>query len=309
MIINSSNLMAVFANLKLLYQNAFQGAATQYDKVAMTVPSTGKYNDYKWLGFFPRMREWLGTKVVTALQNYSYTIVNKPFEATIEISRDDLEDDQVGVYAPVAQMAGQSARQHPDELVFELLARGFELPCYDRQNFFDTDHPVMGLDGVERSVSNMFDKQLTCDTLAGAKASFGAALSAMKDMRGDNGMVLGISPNILVVPPALEPVANTLMTADRLEDGKVNIYKNAVTVVVVPWLSNFSRTAWFLIDATKAVRPLIYQPRKAATFVSRTDISSDRVFNEAMYEFGVESRENAGYGLWQLAYGSTGTGQ
>ena len=32
----------------------------------------------------------------------------------------------------------------------------------------------------------------------------------------------------------------------------------------------------------------------------------DNVFFEKKYIYGVDSRDNAGYGLWQLAYGSTG---
>ena len=39
-------------------------------------------------------------------------------------------------------------------LVFEALKTGFDNPCFDGQNFFDTDHPVME-DGEETSVSNM----------------------------------------------------------------------------------------------------------------------------------------------------------
>ena len=52
---------------------------------------------------------------------------------------------------------------HPDHVVFGLLAAGFTTPCYDGQNFFDTEHPVVdengpveGADGRNyRLVSNM----------------------------------------------------------------------------------------------------------------------------------------------------------
>ena len=45
-------------------------------------------------------------------------------------------------------MARQSSSGHPDELIFNLLKNGFTSPCFDGQNFFDTDHPVIGEDGV-----------------------------------------------------------------------------------------------------------------------------------------------------------------
>jgi phage major head subunit gpT-like protein len=40
------------------------------------------------------------------------------------------------------QGLGQTAKQHPDLLVFALLAAGFATLCFDGQYFFDDDHPV-----------------------------------------------------------------------------------------------------------------------------------------------------------------------
>ena len=39
--------------------------------------------------------------------------------------------------------------------MFELLKSGFDSPCFDGQNFFDTDHPLEGADGATVTVSNM----------------------------------------------------------------------------------------------------------------------------------------------------------
>ena len=47
-------------------------------------------------------------------------------------------------------MMAHSAAQHPDELVFSLLSKG-----YDGQNFFDTEHVYVNDLGVEVGVSNM----------------------------------------------------------------------------------------------------------------------------------------------------------
>ncbi|MDW2865859.1 Mu-like prophage major head subunit gpT family protein, partial [Acinetobacter baumannii] len=43
-------------------------------------------------------------------------------------------------------------------------------------------------------------------------------------------------------------------------------------------------------------------------FVKQTDTSSDSVFMRKKFKFGSEARGAAGYGLWQMAVGSTGTG-
>ena len=65
-------------------------------------------------------------------------------------------------------------------------------------------------------------------------------------------------------------------------------------------------TYWFLHVANRPLKPFIFQERKPPVFMSQTDMNNDDVFNKALYKFGAEARGNAGYGLWQLSYGSTG---
>lgn len=303
MIVNASTLKAIFVNIKTTFNNAFDAAPSQWQDVAMLVPSSGKSNDYKWLSNFPRMQKWMGEKAVKALAASSYSITNDDFEATVEVDRNDIEDDNIGIYKPQAEMAGHSAKQLPDEIVFELVNRGFDALCYDGKPFFSTDHTV-GTDTPVK-VSNKGSKKLSAATLAAAKASYGAARTAMKKLRDDEGRPLNISPSILLVPAALEDEANALMTVDRLEDGKPNPYKATAKVVVAPWLT--SDDAWFLLDTSKPVKPFIYQERKKPVFVEQTDPQADNVFNRKKFLFGAEARAAGGYGFWQLAYGSTGT--
>jgi len=142
MIINQASLTGIYKSFSTIFNQAFDAAPSQKDLVAMTVPSTGKSVDYKWLGDFPMMREWLGDRVIKDLSAFHYEIVNKSYEATIEVDKDDIKDDQVGVYTPMIQGIGQAAKNHPDILVFLLLAAGFETLCFDGQYYFDGDHPV-----------------------------------------------------------------------------------------------------------------------------------------------------------------------
>jgi len=144
MLLNQAVLEALNTSLQAHFRNAFDGAPSQWAKVATLVPSGGKVNDYTWLGKFPRLREWIGDKAVDSLAAHRYTLENKDYEATIEVDRNDLEDDNLGIYAPMAQEMGYSARTFPDENVFALFAAGTSNLCYDGQYFFDTDHPVAG---------------------------------------------------------------------------------------------------------------------------------------------------------------------
>ena len=140
MLINQANLTGIYRSFSTIFNQAFDSAPSQQQLVAMPVPSGGRSVDYKWLGNFPNMREWVGERVIKDLSGYRYEIVNKDFEATVEVDRNDIEDDLIGVYTPMIQGLGFSAKVHPDQLVFGLLKSGFTTPCFDGQYYFDTDH-------------------------------------------------------------------------------------------------------------------------------------------------------------------------
>jgi len=155
MLINSSTLSALFRAFNTAFKQGFGMIAPQWSKIATLVPSSTKTEDYGWLGKIPRMREWIGDRQIQNLKLHTYSIKNKKFESTVGVDRDDIEDDQLGVYTPIMQTLGTNAAELPDELVFALLAAGFTTTCYDGQYFFDTDHPVILADGSEGSVSNV----------------------------------------------------------------------------------------------------------------------------------------------------------
>lgn len=307
LIVNASAIQNIFINLKTTFNKAFDAAPTVWEKIAMKVSSTGSQNDYAWLENFPKMRRWVGDKVMKALKAGKYVLVNEDFEATVSVKRNHIEDDNLGIYAPQAQNAGLSAKQWPDELVMEKVNGAFTTTCFDGQYFCDTDHPVFNPEtGANESVSNKGTVALSCATQAAAIASYGAARTAMRKFKDNEGRPLNITPNVLLVPPALENVALALINSERLDDGKANPYKGTAEVVCDARLT--SDTAWFLLDTTKAVKPFIFQERKTPVFVQQTNMDSDDVFKRGEFNFGAESRGAAGYGFWQTCYGSTGAG-
>ncbi len=223
MILNNNTIAAMNRGFKTTFQNAFDGQQRQLDKVATVVPSTTAAEDYGWVGTLPGMREWVGDRVINNLGMHGYTIKNKTFEMTVGVEREKIEDDQLGIYAPVFATMGHEAAIHPDKMVFTLLAKGFETTCYDGQYFFDADHPVKDENGKVISVSNM---------------------------QGGSG------------------------------------------------------NPWFLIDASRPLKPIIYQDRKKPNMVSLNKETDTGVFLRKEYLYGVDYRGNVGFSLWQMAYGS-----
>jgi len=301
MLVNKSNLTAVFITLKTTFNKTFDAAPSLWDKTTMKVPSGSSQNDYTWLSRFPKMQKWLGDKVIKQLEAFQYTVINDDWEATVEVDRNDIEDDNLGIYAPQAQEAGFSAKQLPDEIDATLKNNSFTNLCYDGQYFYDTDHDVAG-----SSVSNKGTAVLSAATKADAAAGYGAARLAIMQFRDDEGRPLGLIPNLLEVPPALEVTGRLLCYNPKLEDDKPNPYLGTAELLVNPRLT--SSTAYFLHVTSRPVKPFIYQERKIPVFVQQTDMNSDNVFMRKKYRFGAEARAAGGYGLWQLSHASTGAG-
>jgi phage major head subunit gpT-like protein len=75
-------------------------------------------------------------------------------------------------------------------------------------------------------------------------------------------------------------------------------------------VSNFTNgagPAWFLIDDTRMIKPMIFQNRLDAQIVAKTSLTDDNVFDKDEFVWGAKRRCGAGFGAWQLAHGSTTT--
>ena len=63
--------------------------------------------------------------------------------------------------------------------------------------------------------------------------------------------------------------------------------------------------AWFLLDTSRPLKPLIYQQRKDYNLNNKTDASnSDHVYMMDEFLYGVDARGNWGFGFWQQAFAS-----
>lgn len=157
MMVTAASLTALQVGFKKNFQDAFTATRPNADftRVATVINSTSKSETYGWLGKFPKMREWVGDRVIKDMEAKGYTITNKDFEATVGVDRNDIEDDNLGVYGPLMQEMGVSAAQQPDDLTFGLMAQGTTETCYDGQYFFDTDHPSFDENGGAITVANV----------------------------------------------------------------------------------------------------------------------------------------------------------
>ncbi len=144
-----------------LVANFNQGLASgdeSWKKIAGLMPSSSAGNTYAWLSQFPQFREWIGARQHKAVKERAYRVDNRKFENTLDVPREDFEDNNLSMYSGIASSYGQSVIDLKNDLVYGAVKAGFSSICYDGQYFFDTDHPVYPNEdgsGVAASVSNM----------------------------------------------------------------------------------------------------------------------------------------------------------
>lgn len=286
---------------KGLLTNFFEGFAAvkpQFEEIATKVPSTAASEDYAWLGSLPRMRKMQGERVPKKLKEYGYTLVNEEFEASIEVKRKDIKDDQTGKYGPLARSIGESARLFPDEKVFgELLPNGFTELCYDGQFFFDTDHPI-GDTATTQSNKLALDLDET---------NFKTARTMLQKMQDDNARPTYNAQIdlLLIIPPDLQSAAEELLERQVNASGASNTLYKAARILVSSWITDTD--SWFLANTAGIVKPFVVQEREFIPFESLEDDSEVSWWRKKHY-YGTYWRGNFGYGLYQKIIGSTGAG-
>ncbi len=142
MLITQTSLQALRTGFNTQFQAGLATAASVSEPMVTTVNSSTKVETYGFLGDLPIFRQWLGEKRIRSLAEKAYALTNVNFEATLGIHKDKIKDDNLGLYGPIVSGWGQDAGQLRDRLAFEALRDGHIRPCYDGQNYFDTDHPV-----------------------------------------------------------------------------------------------------------------------------------------------------------------------
>ena len=84
-------------------------------------------------------------------------------------------------------------------------------------------------------------------------------------------------------------------------DGETVTYSN----MAGPQNGEVGGPAWYLLCTKRALKPIIFQPRRAFAVTARTKLDSDNVFELREFQWGVDGRCAAGVGFYQFAYRST----
>jgi len=280
-------------------------------KVAMGFDSNQESETYKWLGFSPALREWIGGRQAKGLRENGITIANKKFEATLEIDVDDLRRDKTGQIEVRIDELADRVNEHWAKLLSTLIINGESTACYDSQYFFDTDHSegdsgaqsndLAAGDYSELNVATATNP--TANELANVILKMIQHLYSLKDDQGEPMNELARSFLVMVPIPfwgaALQAVRSNLLNTGS---GSIdNPLKNAEVVINVAANARLTWTTKLAVFRTDGrAKPLITQEEEIVKMQAIGE-GSEEEFKNNRHLYGVKTLRNVGYGYWTQA--------
>lgn len=297
MLITQANLDALRTTFDMRFQTAYAEAPEELAQLWTEIPSSTKTSRYGWVAQQLRLREWVGPRVAQNLAEHDYSITNKKFEGTVELDRDDVEDDNLGMFQNVT-IPGLAAavKKHPFVQMFKSLASnsGAGPVAFDGKNLFANDHPTFAPMGLTQTYDNNHALALSAANLQAVRVLGGSIL-------GEDGELLEVNYTHLFVPRQLEITAKQILqsatyAADSGNQQVDNPMKGVMQVVVVDRM-NVDATRWYVADLSKPIKPFIHQVRRKAEFVSRDNVQDPKVFDLDKFTYGCSLRDAVGVSL------------
>jgi phage major head subunit gpT-like protein len=294
--INRANMQALFTGYNRIFMDAFQSYVdTTYAQFVGEVNAGTNQIDMPMLEQLTGMREWQDVRQIKNLKSEKLTIKARYFEDTVGVKREDVEDDQYGLYNSLFQTMAMNAANLPNDITNELLAAAGSAKWLDGAAFFGTSRKY----GKE-TISNK-------GTAALSYESFNTAYDTMRTYKGHGGKPLGVKPNLLLHGPSLRTVVADVIKAPfravKVDDAAVtmpNPNANLVTPIEVDGITN---SDWFLLDARKPFKPIIMFMRKRPNRLIRLDREEDEnVFMNRQFIYGTDGRAEVAFAMPHLIY-------
>lgn len=289
------------------------------DMISMYFDSDQESETYKWLGQVPAMREWVGGRNAKAFSANGITIINKAFEATLQVLTDEIRRDKTQqVQIRIAELA-QRAMSHWNKLLSTLILNGTGATngyCYDGHVFFDTDHSE-GSSGTQ--VNLLTSSQVAA--LDVTTATTPTALESAKAILGVIGYMMGYKDNeaepmnenaqnfLVMTSPALwQHLAGGIHSA-YVGLGESNPVQNIISEegfsIKIVANARLTYTTQFVVVRTDAPAKAFIRQEEKPLEISAQAEGSHEEFTNKRHLYGIDASRNVGYGYWQYAAHAT----
>jgi phage major head subunit gpT-like protein len=279
--VNSANLKALDLTIKTTFKTSKDNVedANLFKKFADISPSNAKVQGILTLTDAPGMREFKSERVPGTISDVLYQVTHRKWESTLNVKREDIEDDNIGyIPAAVKKMTAKS-RKHYTLLASAAAVAGFVAKMSDGKAFFHADRKNLLPGGV---------KALTAE-------NYEAAVEMLETQTDTDGITpMGHKAKVLMVGPKNRAAANKIINKETLANGETNEHYKEVEVFVNPYLGQSLH--WFVLDNSEGVMPITIVERiKADKMVEKNDLNSDRAFDADVFAWGLRGRYDAGY--------------
>jgi phage major head subunit gpT-like protein len=271
--------------------------------------------EYKWLGMTPAMREWIGGRLAKGFRENGITVVNKKFEATLEVLGDEIRRDKTGqVMTRVREMADR-ANAHWASLLSTLILNGATGVCYDGDYFYGDAHAegdsgtqdnnisidISELPGVEHGT-------ITVPSAEEMQVCIFQAIATIVSFKDDKAEPMNENAKefLVMVAPALFPAAAAACKDFNFTTGLPNVITAAgfkIQPVANARLTTFT-SSFPVFRADGEVKPFIRQQEipenpNVPVIVGAVAEGTELEFNEDKHHYGIWASRNVAYGYWQ----------
>lgn len=214
----------------------------------------------KGSGLFPSIGEAQTVPLSTPHVTNKQTTAIATLAQGISISKQLFDDNMHGVWAADVQDFAIQAKNTQDANAFGLFRLGFTTALTaDGVSIFNSSHPLIG-GGTQSNTASGAGSALS-------PTSLNTALVNLSEQKNQAGVIMGNTPAVLLVPPALwkhaREITDSALIAD-VANNNINVYRSAlgITVYMSNWLGSVaggSDTAWFLLAKRHGFTRLIRQ--------------------------------------------------
>jgi phage major head subunit gpT-like protein len=304
-------------------------------EIATEVPSNSSQVAHAWTGMLQKARQWVGPRVVMQASPETYIVINRRYEHTLGIDKDDLMDDHLGVYYRQLPDQVRQIRRHPDYWIRDLIEGAGTFASGqpgNPQNGFDgltnwnTAHPIdiylpgsatycndfgTGGQSIAGGVPNGSGSNITVGGAFGVVA-YSTLYNYMTRILGQDNEPLGIIPDTFMSGVQLKTEAELVIKAQSFAPptwatltsqvgAADNPFKRFAVqnVIINPFLTKAA--GWYLLDTKRAIKPFQWQNRVEAVYTQRVNEADPVVFDTHRLLFGVWGRGAPAWGYPFLA--------
>ena len=219
--------------------------------------------------------------------------IHEEFASGFTVERKLVDDEQYNQIQKMSKNLGRAARATIETKAAQILNDAFSVNGFDGKPLISDSH--VRLDGG--TMTNLASGALT-------DANLKLALIQAREQVDERGLKIQVQPKTLVVPPALEYTAKTILASTNISAAGTgsgitndkNLLQNSLRVVVMDYLT--SDSAWFLVDPT--VAELNFFWRKNLEFKQKEEFDTMQAKYRGYMRFSV------GYSDYRGIVGSTG---